>query len=128
MCIEKDDTALKRIYNSLKKSGYFVLHDAQKKRLSYFKIFDNFKIEGKITDGYDPRELRLKIERCGFKIRTGYNTFGKIGRLCWELNQLVLMKCPYLTLILLPPLKLLAYFDVILKNKQGSGILIIAQK
>lgn len=129
--IPNNRKVLENIYKSLKTGGYFYVHTPSKndKRIfpeKFFKEFDNWAEEEHIGEMYDLKELKEIINSVGFKIIKTRETFGFLGSFVWEIDRIT-DRYIFLKIILMPLLKLFAYFDIIFSRK-GRGILILVKK
>jgi len=129
--IPNNRKVLENIYKSLKTGGYFYLHTPSKndKRIfpkRFFKEFDDWAEEEHIGEIYDLEELKEIINSVGFEIIKTRETFGFWGNFAWEIDRIT-DGYIFLKIILMPLLKLFAYFDVMF-SKKGGGILILAKK
>lgn len=128
--------ALEKLHNALKPEGRLLIHLPQKKwdRVGFFNpkqfcSFNKFINEEHPGQIYDANELAELLIKIGFQIKRLQQTFGVLGKLAWEINQLFLEKKLYfLEILSLPFLKILCRLDAIAKHKHGSGVIILAAK
>ena len=131
-----NQSALEKLYNTLKPGGRLIIHLPQKEwdRVrffdpKYFTSFNKFIKEEHPGQVYDANELSELLIKIGFQIKRLQQTFGILGKLAWEIDQLFLEKKLYFLKILsLPFLKILCQLDTIVEHKHGSGVIILAAK
>ncbi|MGC9361731.1 MAG: class I SAM-dependent methyltransferase [Candidatus Syntrophosphaera sp.] len=92
-----------------------------------------------VRPGYDKGELEDILRSCGFDILESLYSYGTWGSLAWRLiiktplsllakNKLMALILPIYYLLLYPIVELMMRLDMRLKNKTGTGIIIVAQK
>lgn len=92
-----------------------------------------------VRPGYSEQELKSKLTSTGFAINQFKHSYGKWGKLSWELaiklpitmlsySNLLLLVLPIYYLCLYPLIYMLMCLDINSYNKQGNGIIIIAEK
>ncbi len=129
--IEDDVSTLNNLYNALEKKGYLLLSTP-----SDLNETAKFTSEH-IRAGYNKKELENKLNLIGFRIIKSIYTYGTYGALSWKLLikiplQLISKKLypllPLYYLLVYPLAEILMRLDMKTDNKQGTGILIVAQK
>lgn len=129
--IEDDVSTLKNILDALKPNGYLIISTP-----SNLDKAAEFTSEH-IRSGYNKQELENKLQQVGFRIVKSIYTYGPFGSLSWKLMlkfpmQLIQKKLflflPVHYLLVYPIGELFMRLDMQMKNKQGTGILLVAQK
>ncbi len=92
-----------------------------------------------VRPGYDKGELEDKLRSCGFDILESLFSYGTFGSLAWRLiirtplsllakSKLYIALLPLYYLLLYPIAELLMRRDMRIKNKTGTGIIIVVKK
>lgn len=127
--IPDDSRVLANFYRALKDGGILFLstpHERHTRR--YFKNL-KFESHGHIRAGYTEPGLTELLERNNFKIRQIRNVWGIWGEGCMELYLLTVLRLPLpLAAFLFPPLSIISLLDMVTTNRQGYGLMVIAQK
>lgn len=134
--IPNNYVALQKIYFSLKPKGIFYLEIPSKYwhkyyffNLKYFKKYMEFEKKEHVGEQYDLDQIANILQDIGFKLLIKKKGFGFFGKLAWEIDQILMSKnLGKLKAISLPFLKILCYCDILLKNKNGVSIIILAKK
>lgn len=95
--------------------------------------------EEHVRPGYNKDELEEKLKQAGFGIVESIYSYGKWGALAWRLQMKhplsLLLKSrffglllPFYYLLVLPLAEVLMRLDLAVNNKQGTGIIIVAEK
>lgn len=138
--IEDDRKVLENFYKSLRSSGMLILstpslygeHDHDHSENSSF-------VDEHVRDGYNPEELAKMLEHIGFRDVNIKFMYGKFGRFAWKLTMkypIIMLNKSFWFFLLLPfyylftmPIALLFnYLDTVVKNYQGTSLLVIAKK
>ena len=122
------ELALENFSNLLRKGGYLYIHAPQPNQKRIFNSLKKWYHEGHAREGIAKTELENSLKKMGFRIRISKDTFGFFGRLAWELNHLTLSKSFILAGAIYPLLYGIAKMDLWLKNKNGLGVVILAEK
>jgi hypothetical protein len=109
-------------------NGYLYIHTPQPNQKRIFGSLKSWHHEDHIVEGYMPSELKIELERVGFKVVEMRNTFGYFGKLSWELNHMMLGKNLVLAGITYPILYIVAKMDLLQKNSNGLATAILAKK
>lgn len=141
--IEDDVRVFKNFHASLKENGTLLVSTPSDQGGSDSHDHDHDDINGfideHVRDGYNINEIKEKLESAGFKnIETRY-TYGKPGSLAWKLSMkypIQLLGVSKIFFIILPIYYIVAYpvsavlnwFDVNLKHKTGTGLIVTANK
>ncbi len=128
--------ALQKIYFSLKPGGFFYMeipskywHNYHFFNLKYFKKYVEFEKKEHIGEQYDLDQIANILQNIGFKLLIKKKGFGFFGKLAWEIDQILMSKnLGKLKAISLPFLKILCYCDILIKNRNGVSIIILAKK
>ena len=134
--IKMVDIAVHKIYNCLKDNGKAIIHLPQKdwEEVSFFdknsfRDFNSFEKKEHISAKYSLEEFVIMLKREGFTIIKAKKSFGYVGKLAWEINQLFQeRKCYRTRLVILPFLKMIGLIDYYMPNLKGSGIFVIAER
>ena len=124
---------LERIYKSLKPGGYFYLHMANDKHnrwifpKRFFREFEKWAENEHIGEQYTLEEMKNIFRSTGFTIVDAHNTFGYWGKLAWEFDRITNAKIA-LKVLLMPLLKLWAYFDLWFPKLGASNICLVGRK
>jgi len=131
--IEEDETVLANLRSGLAENGRLILHTPRlnsKRCLRFLERYftcDPVEKAAHAREGYPEAELKDKLETCGFRVTSFRYTFGYLGSLAWELSR-ALEKIKPLFVFCFPLILLLGYMDSLGINREGSGILIEAQR
>lgn len=127
---------LKNMYTALKEGGFLYL-DLPTKTFNEFQVIPEiyYKKWSKHTSEqqagclYSPQELEAILKSIGFEVIYIQNTFGYAGRLAWEIDAIMKgYKLERIKLMLMPALKIMAWLDSMVKNKNGSCVCTLCRK
>lgn len=138
--IEEDVLVFKNFYRSLKNDGILLISTPSDKGGSdvHGSNEESF-IDEHVRDGYSIKDITEKLMSAGFKtVEAGY-TYGKPGNISWRLSMkypikmlnisyLFFLLLPFYYLIFFPVSIILNIFDLSLKHKTGTGLLVTARK
>ena len=138
--IEEDEKVFENFFSSLRDNGRLIVSTPSDKGGSdvHSENDDSF-IGEHVRDGYSKNDLAEKLVRAGFrKVEISY-TYGLPGTISWKLSMKYPIKMlnisyiffiiiPFWYLIFLPVSLVLNYLDLIISHKEGTGLLVIAQK
>ncbi len=143
--IEEDVQVFKNFHASLKDNGTLLISTPSDQGGSDSHDHDhdhddiNGFIDEHVRDGYNINEIKDKLESAGFKNIKSRYTYGKPGSAAWKLSmkypiQLLgvskafFIILPFYYLIAYPISAILNWFDVNLKHKTGTGLIVTANK
>lgn len=138
--IEEDVLVFRNFYRSLKNDGILLISTPSDKGGSdvHGSNEESF-IDEHVRDGYSIKDITEKLMSAGFKtVEAGY-TYGKPGNISWKLSMkypikmlnisyLFFIILPFYYLIFFPVSIILNIFDLSLKHKTGTGLLVTARK
>ena len=117
-----------------------VLDDGGKLIISSPSTFDESAkfVEEHVRPGYDKDEIILKLENAGFRIVSFDFSYGRLGHLAWLLtmkypmsllgiSKLFFILLPIYYLVFYPVSALFMCIDVRVKNKTGTGVIVVAE-
>jgi SAM-dependent methyltransferase len=130
--IENDEQVLRNFRQVLEKSGKLIISSP-----SAFDEFAKFT-EEHVRPGYSKEEIISKLEKTGFKIVSFDYSYGKWGHIAWLLtmkypmsmlgiSKLFFLLLPFYYLLLYPLSALFMLLDVKVKNKTGTGVIVVAE-
>ncbi len=130
--IENDELVLKNFRKILDTNGKIIISSPS-----------NFDESAKFTEehvrpGYSKEEIISKLERTGFKIVSFEYAYGKYGQIYWKLclkfplslinrSKFFLILLPLYYLVFYPISLMFMLLDVKIKNKSGTGIIVVAE-
>jgi len=138
--IKDDENVFGNFHKSLKPGGLLLISTPSDKGGSdvFHHHGDSF-IEEHVRNGYGINEIKLKLEKAGFRnISTRY-TYGKPGQLSWKLSmkypilllnlsKIFFIILPFYYLVTFPVSLLLNILDVNKIHKTGTGLIVKAWK
>lgn len=138
--IEEDILVFRNFHRALRDGGYLLISTPSDKGGSDVHGEEEHSfIDEHVRDGYGIEEITMKLKSAGFTQVSASYTYGKPGNISWRLSMkypVKLLNASYLFFIILPfyyliffPISLiLNIFDLQLKHKTGTGLLVIARK
>ena len=131
--IVEDDLVVANLYRWLKPGGWLVLHLPKRGRLAwrFFPVFKGYTVHDHVREEYTESEIRHLLSHAGFAIQRIDYTFGPLGELAFELNQLFWQQRPLrflFALLTFPVALLLAYLDFLFPKSCGNAFLVVAYK
>ena len=130
--IENDEQVLQNFRQVLEKNGKLIISSPS-----------NFDESAKFTEehvrpGYSKEEIISKLKNAGFKIVSFEYSYGKWGHFAWLLSmkypmsmlgksKLFFLLLPFYYLLFYPLSALFMLLDVKLKNKTGTGVIVVAE-
>lgn len=138
--IFEDELVFKNFYNALKKGGKLLVNTPSDLGGSdAHEDDDESFIEEHARVGYSKKDITDKLKRAGFEIESFDYSYGKFGTISWRfgIKYPILMAGASKFLILLLPIYylftlwfvlILMWLDVHTDNKEGTGVLVVAQK
>jgi SAM-dependent methyltransferase len=138
--IEDDSKVFHNFFNALKNNGILLISTPSDKGGS--DVHDDEEesfIDEHVRDGYSISEITEKLSDAGFKSIEAAYTYGKPGNISWRLSmkypirmlnlsKLFFIILPFYYLICFPAAVILNFFDLRLKHKSGTGLVVIARK
>jgi SAM-dependent methyltransferase len=138
--IEEDVIVFKNLHKSLKDEGMVLISTPSDQGGSDVHDEDDHSfIDEHVRDGYNIREIEEKLKFAGFsKIEARYS-YGAPGKISWKLSMkypILMLNASKLFFIILPvyyiityPIAfILNYFDINMKHKTGTGLIVKAYK
>lgn len=125
--IKDDQRVIRNFYRALKVGGILYLTTPHKRHVKRV-LFSKRVEKGHVRGGYTESEIINLLENNGFKIKKLKNIFGRFGTGCTELYLSMLFISPLLAAICFPLLSMFSSFDMVAKNREGNGLLVIAEK
>jgi 2-polyprenyl-3-methyl-5-hydroxy-6-metoxy-1,4-benzoquinol methylase len=138
--IEEDLLVFQNFYKSLKKNGVLLIstpsdHGGSDVHNDHEVSF----IDEHVRDGYSIADITQKLKQAGFGFVDATYTYGKPGNISWRLSMkypikmlnisyLFFLILPFYYLIVFPFALILNLFDLLIKHKTGTGLLVIARK
>jgi SAM-dependent methyltransferase len=138
--IEEDVMVFENFHNALKDDGTLIISTPSDKGGSdVHNEHDDSFIGEHVRDGYSINDITVKLASAGFRdIYVAY-TYGVPGTISWRLSMKYPIKMlnissfffiviPFWYLIFFPLSLLLNYADLLIKHKEGTGLLVTARK
>lgn len=138
--IEDDVTVFKNLAKSLKKGGILLISTPSDQGGSdVHDEEDESFIEEHVRDGYAIADIEEKLRKAGFSTIESRYSYGIPGKVSWKLSMkwpILMANASKLLFVLLPLYYLVAYpisfvlnfFDVHLKHRSGTGLIVKAVK
>lgn len=141
--ILEDEQVFRNYASSLKKGGMLLISTPSDQGGSGIEEHSSGEVQGfideHVRDGYNIDEIKGKIISAGFSKVHPYYSYGTPGKISWRLSMYIPMKLlstSLLFFIILPVYYLLTYpfsfilniFDVAMKHKSGTGLIVKAWK
>ncbi len=131
--IQNDRQVLKNIYNSLNHNSHLIISTPS--NLDKAAAFT----EEHVRPGYAMEDLIEKVQTAGFKVKTVKYSYGFWGKIYWilgmkipltmtSLSKLFLIILPIYFLFVIPFNLVFMYLDMIIHNKKGNGLILVAEK
>lgn len=130
--IEQDEKVLQNFRQVLDSSGKLIISSP-----STFDESAKFVAEH-VRPGYDKDEIIDKLKNAGFKIVSFDYSYGKFGHLAWLLtmkypmsllgiSKIFFLLLPFYYLVFYPISALFMWLDMMIKNKVGTGVIVVAE-
>jgi len=130
--IENDEQVLRNFREVLAEGGKLIISSP-----STFDESAKFT-EEHVRPGYSKEEIISKLERAGFKIVSFEYSYGKWGHIAWLLSmkypmsmlgisKLFFLLLPFYYLLFYPLSTLFMLCDLNMKNKTGTGVIVVAE-
>ncbi|MDQ1332684.1 MAG: Methyltransferase type 11 [Bacteroidota bacterium] len=138
--IREDETVFRNFHDSLNKGGILLISTPSDQGGS--DVHDNKNesfIDEHVRNGYSIKEITEKLNKAGFRKVEALYTYGVPGNISWCLTMkypvkmlnssyLFFILLPFYYLIFFPVSFILNFFDLTLKHKKGTGLLVTARK
>jgi 2-polyprenyl-3-methyl-5-hydroxy-6-metoxy-1,4-benzoquinol methylase len=138
--ILEDVDVFKNFYKSLKKDGMVLISTPSDQGGS--DVHDDHEhsfIDEHVRDGYNIQEIEEKLKSSGFSSVDARYSYGTPGKFSWKLSMkwpILMLNASKLFFIILPiyyiityPISfILNYFDINIKHKTGTGLIVKAYK
>jgi SAM-dependent methyltransferase len=140
--ILEDVQVFRNFYRSLKKGGMLLISTPSDQGGSDVHGEDDQSfIEEHVRDGYNIREIEEKLRSAGFtNVETRYS-YGMPGKISWRLSMkypilmigalprpLGFILLPFYYLVAYPVAFILNFFDITIRHKSGTGLIVKAWK
>lgn len=138
--IADDVTVFKNFYRALRPGGHLFINTPSDLGGSDAHSPDDASfIEEHARNGYNEGEMRKKLESAGFTVEYVRYTYGRFGSAAWRLGIKIPMQLlnvskaffvilPFYYILALPIVLPLMALDVLLVNKKGTGLNVLALK
>ncbi len=144
--IEDDLKVFENFYASLKDDGTLLIstpsdlaEDHDHDDHEHTEGEKHFFVDEHVRDGYNPADIKQKLEKAGFKNLSVKYTYGKPGGIAWLLtmkipiivlnfSQIFFILLPFYYIIVYPFAFLLNWIDTLSEHKKGGGLLVKAKK
>ena len=142
--IEEDVLVFKNFYASMKKGGLLLISTPSDQGGSDSDDHDHEEgahgfIDEHVRDGYNITDIKTKLNSVGFKTVEARYSYGEPGKISWKLSmkypilmlgasKLFFVILPFYYLITFPISVVLNFFDLGIKHKSGTGLIVKAWK
>lgn len=138
--IVEDEVVFKNFANALKKGGKLLVNTPSDLGGSDAHDHDDESfIEEHARVGYSKKEISEKLERAGLKVTDFRYSYGKFGTVSWRLgikypiliagvSKILILILPLYYLFTLWLVLILMWLDVKTDNKEGTGVIVLAEK
>ena len=138
--IQDDDAVFKNFYESLKEGGMLLISTPSDKGGSDVHADGSSSfIEEHVRDGYNRTEIRDQLLAIGFSKVESHYSYGIPGKISWLLSmkypilmlgasKLFFILLPFYYLVIYPISFVLNYFDIMIKWRSGTGLVVKAWK
>jgi len=138
--IFEDEVVFKNFYNALRKGGKLLVNTPSDLGGSdAHEDDDESFIEEHARVGYSKKDITDKLKRAGFEIESFDYSYGKYGTISWRFgikypiliagaSKFFILLLPVYYLFTLWFVLILMWLDVHTDNKEGTGVLVVAQK
>jgi SAM-dependent methyltransferase len=138
--IEDDQAVFRNFCNALKNNGILIISTPSDKGGSDVHEEGEGSFIGEhVRDGYSIEDITNKLSKAGFSTVNVSYTYGSPGSLAWRfsmkypirmlnISYLFFAVLPFWYIIFFPVSLLLNYLDLIIKHKEGTGLLVTASK
>jgi 2-polyprenyl-3-methyl-5-hydroxy-6-metoxy-1,4-benzoquinol methylase len=138
--IVEDELVLKNFAASLKPGGRLLINTPSNLGGSdAHDEHDESFIEEHARNGYSKEDISSKLERAGLRVTHFTYTYGKFGTVSWRFgikypiliagaSKILILLLPFYYLFTLWFVLILMWLDTKVENKEGTGIVVVAQK
>lgn len=141
--VPDDISAMTRLYKSLKKGGTLITYvpTSEKRVLPLLerKMQKMLQAENKTLPHdhvryYNKQQLTNRLQSVGFTINEATITYGTFGRIAYDIvtwvqyNRFFKIIFPFYFILVHPFVMLMMLADTYMQNKEGNGLMVIAQK
>jgi 2-polyprenyl-3-methyl-5-hydroxy-6-metoxy-1,4-benzoquinol methylase len=138
--IEDDVLVFQNFYKSLRNNGVLLISTPSDKGGSdVHEGHGQSFIDEHVRDGYSIKDITEKLLLAGFNSVEAAYTYGKPGNISWRLSMkypikmlnvsyIFFLVLPFYYLVFFPVSLILNIFDLALKHKTGTGLLVTARK
>ncbi len=138
--IVEDELVLKNFTNALKPGGILLINTPSNLGGSdAHDEHDESFIEEHARNGYSKEEIISKLENAGLKLHSFKYTYGKFGNISWRfgikypiliagISKILILILPIYYIFTIWFVLLFMWFDLISDNKEGTGIVVTAEK
>lgn len=138
--ILEDQQVFRNFYNSLRTDGFLLISTPSDQGGSDVHSDDDESFIGEhVRNGYGRDEIKSKLASAGFSEADVSYTYGTPGNISWRMSMKYPVKMinlsaffylilPVYYLAVFPLSLILNFFDVHLKHKKGTGLLVTARK
>lgn len=138
--IKEDETVFRNFYDSLMSNGILLISTPSDQGGSDVHDSENESfIDEHVRNGYSIKEITGKLNSAGFNKVDALYTYGAPGNISWRLTMkypvqmlnvsyLFFILLPFWYLIFFPVALILNFFDLGLRHKKGTGLLVAARK
>ncbi len=141
--ISDDMGTLTRLNNTLKNNGYVLIYvpsseqrvlASLERKINAITEKENKKYPHEHVRYYSEEELHEKLNKTGFNVIDSIITYGSFGRLAYDIvtsvqySSLFKYIFPFYLMLVHPFVMLLMWADYKRNNKDGNGLMIVAQK
>ncbi len=138
--IVEDELVFKNFYNALKKGGKLLVNTPSNLGGSDAHDDDDESfIEEHARIGYSKEDITGKMNRAGLEVESFDYAYGKYGTISWKFgikypilmagaSKFFILLLPFYYLFTLWFVLILMWLDVHTDNKEGTGVLVVAEK
>jgi SAM-dependent methyltransferase len=138
--IVDDEVVFKNFANALKSGGVLLVNTPSDLGGSDAHDHDDESfIEEHARVGYSKKEITEKLERAGLTVTDFRYSYGKYGTISWRLgikypiliagvSKILILVLPFYYLFTLWLVLILMWLDVSTENKEGTGVIVLAEK
>ena len=138
--IEEDSRVFSNFFNSMNRGSRLIISTPSDRGGSDVHGDNDESFIGEhVRDGYGIEDITMKLKNAGFgPVKASY-TYGSPGSIAWRLSmkypvtvlsfsKLFFILLPFWYLVVMPFCLLLNFLDLKMKHREGTGLLVIAEK